>query len=88
MLQHDIPYNEVVVNYWKLIARDPELTSTVIENFLATLNTSCLYETAHENKPRNFNVIAAVAPLKIFYALREILLFADSRAVTKRKLST
>lgn len=81
MLNHELPFDPLLNHYWRLICKDSELTTVVIENFLATLNTSCLVDTSEKTK--YLDPLAAVVPLKIFYALKEMLLCPDAKVVRK-----
>uniref|UniRef100_A0A336MNJ8 CSON014643 protein n=1 Tax=Culicoides sonorensis TaxID=179676 RepID=A0A336MNJ8_CULSO len=44
ILAQPLPYEENIVEYWKLISYDSELAGTVIDNFLSILTSTCLYE--------------------------------------------
>lgn len=83
MLNHDLPFDPLVNHYWRLICKDPELSAVVIDNFLATLNTSCLVD--NSEKMKYLDPLAAPVPLKIFYALKEMLLSIDCKAVSKAR---
>lgn len=84
MLNHDLPFDPLLNHYWRLICKDSELALVVIDNFfLATLNTSCLVDTSEKTK--YLDPLAAVVPLKIFYALKEMLLCTDCRTVSKSR---
>lgn len=79
MLNHDLPFDPLLNHYWRLICKDSELATLVIDNCLATLNTSCLYDTSDRTK--YLDPLAAAVPLKIFYALKEMLLCTDCKLV-------
>lgn len=80
MLNHDLPFEPLLNHYWRLICKDTELATVVIDNFLNTLNTSCLVDTTEKTK--YLDPLAAAVPLKIFYALKEMLLSTDCRVVS------
>lgn len=80
MLNHDLPFDPLLNQYWRLICKDHDLATLVIDNCLATLNTSCLYDTSDRTK--YLDPLAAAVPLKIFYALKEMLLCPDCKSVS------
>lgn len=85
-MNHDLPFDPLINHYWRLICKDNELATVVIDNFLNTLNTSCLVDTSEKTK--YLDPLAAAVPLKIFYALKEMLLSTDLRVVSGESLLT
>lgn len=81
ILAQPLPYDENLIEYWQLICCDLELVGTILDNFLAMLSTSCLYEPdeAKDDTQR----IATVQPFAIFCALKEI--FACREVQTELK---
>uniref|UniRef100_A0A1L8DCH9 Putative heat repeat-containing protein 7a n=1 Tax=Nyssomyia neivai TaxID=330878 RepID=A0A1L8DCH9_9DIPT len=73
MLTQSLPYDTNVAQFWKTLCSDQELTGTIIDNFLQTLATSCLYEPVDQNKKDDRNKIATIQPFAIICALKEIL---------------
>lgn len=81
MLNHDLPFSPLHNHFWRLICKDGDLALIVVDYFLATLNTSCLYDTSEKQK--FLDPVAAAVPLKIFYALKEMLLSSDNKTVRR-----
>lgn len=69
-----------LIEYWQLICCDLELVGTILDNFLAMLSTSCLYEPdeAKDDTQR----IATVQPFAIFCALKEIFACREVQTVS------
>uniref|UniRef100_A0A1B0CX25 Maestro heat-like repeat-containing protein family member 1 n=2 Tax=Lutzomyia longipalpis TaxID=7200 RepID=A0A1B0CX25_LUTLO len=44
MLAQSLPYDANVAQFWRTLCSDQELAGTIIDNFLSTLSSSCLYE--------------------------------------------
>lgn len=70
ILSQQLPFEENVVEYWHTICLDPDLTGLILDNFLAILSSSCLYEPNEGAGDRQ--KIASVPPFAIFCALREM----------------
>lgn len=60
-----------MVEYWHTVCLNKELTAQIIDNFLAILLASCLYEPSNENTGDR-QKIASVQPFAIFCAMREM----------------
>ncbi|XP_059616812.1 maestro heat-like repeat-containing protein family member 1 [Phlebotomus argentipes] len=73
MLAQSLPFDANVAQFWRTLCTDQELAGTVIDNFLATLSSSCLYEPVDQSKKDDRNKIATVQPFAIICALKEIL---------------
>ncbi|GAB0100042.1 maestro heat-like repeat-containing protein family member 1 [Sergentomyia squamirostris] len=73
MLGQSLPYDANVSQFWRTLCSDAELAGIVIDNFLSTLSSSCLYESVDQNKKDDRNRIATVQPFAIMCALKEIL---------------
>uniref|UniRef100_T1H3N0 Maestro-like HEAT-repeats domain-containing protein n=1 Tax=Megaselia scalaris TaxID=36166 RepID=T1H3N0_MEGSC len=71
MLSQSLPFEENVVKYWNTVCLNEELTAQIIDNFLAILMASCLYEPSNDNAGDR-QKIASVQPFAIFCAMREI----------------
>lgn len=56
--------------YWQILAIDPELCGTILDNFLSILSSSCLYESAEGTDRQH---IATTQPFAIHCALNEML---------------
>lgn len=54
-----------------MIGADPELSGTIIDNFLTTLSSSCIYESSEGPSERHH--IATVQPFAILCALHEMM---------------
>lgn len=60
-----------MVEYWHTVCLNPELSAQIIENFLAILLASCLYDPSNENAGDR-QKIANVQTFAIFCAMREM----------------
>lgn len=60
-----------VIEFWQYVSNDSVLAGTIIDHFLNTLSSSCLYE-SHEGASDRQN-IATVQPFAIFCALHEMM---------------
>ncbi|XP_036218360.2 maestro heat-like repeat-containing protein family member 1 isoform X2 [Bactrocera oleae] len=84
MLTQPLPYESNIVEYWHLIANDPELTAALLENFLQILTSSCLYEPS-ESSTSERQKIASIQPFAIFCALKEIMPCKDVKEELHKK---
>ncbi|KAJ6639089.1 Maestro heat-like repeat-containing protein family member 1 [Pseudolycoriella hygida] len=66
-----IPFEANVIEFWRMIGTDRELSGTIIDNFLATLSSSCIYESSEGPSERHH--IATVQPFAILCALHEMM---------------
>lgn len=60
-----------VVEFWKIISTDIDLSEIILENFLTTLSSSCLFEPQDGKDDRQ--KVATIQPFAIICALCEIL---------------
>ncbi|KFB39654.1 AGAP000273-PA-like protein [Anopheles sinensis] len=44
ILSQCLPLEEHVVEYWKTLTMDPDLSGTILDNFIVAVTSSCLYE--------------------------------------------
>lgn len=78
MLALDIPFDAVSSEFWRLAAEDSELSSSIFNNFLNTLTTSCLIEAQEKSSIS----VAALVPLKIFYVFSEMFTVLEVKDVS------
>lgn len=71
-----------MVKYWNTVCLNEELTAQIIDNFLAILMASCLYEPSNDNAGDR-QKIASVQPFAIFCAMREIFPSKEIKNVRK-----
>lgn len=69
-----------VIEFWQYVSTDNILTGTIIDHFLSTLSSSCLYESSDGGGSDRQN-IATIQPFAIFCALREIMPGKEASAV-------
>ncbi|XP_053688196.1 maestro heat-like repeat-containing protein family member 1 [Sabethes cyaneus] len=62
VLGQSLPFEENVIDYWRTITLDAELTGIILDNFTGTVTTSCLYEQQHQDKPRDDSQKAVTLP--------------------------
>ncbi|XP_036319611.1 maestro heat-like repeat-containing protein family member 1 isoform X2 [Rhagoletis pomonella] len=84
MLTQPLPYESNIVEYWHLVANDPELTAALLENFLQILTSSCLYEPSEQTAGER-QKIASIQPFAIFCALKEIMPCKDIKEELNKK---
>lgn len=70
-----------MVDYWRAICLNTELTAQIIDNFLAILMASCLYEPSNENAGDR-QKIASVQPFAIFCAMKEMFISKEIKDVS------
>lgn len=70
------------MEYWHTVCLNTELTAQIIENFLAILMASCLYEPNNENVGDR-QKIASVQPFAIFCAMKEIFPSKEIKEVSR-----
>ncbi|XP_055615310.1 maestro heat-like repeat-containing protein family member 1 isoform X2 [Toxorhynchites rutilus septentrionalis] len=81
LLTQSLPLEEYVIDYWRTITMDAELTGIILDNFIGTVMTSCLCEQQHQDKPRdNVQKAATLQPFSIICVLSEIFKSRDIRA--------
>lgn len=85
ILAQPLPYEENVLEYWKLLSSDPELAGIVIDNFVSILTNTCLYEpndaASRDEKQKK---AVTVQPFAIICAFQE--LFKSEKIRTELKL--
>lgn len=69
-----------MIEFWQHVSTDNILSGTIIDYFLSTLSSSCLYE-PHEGSNSDRQNIATVQPFAIFCALHEIVPGKDITSV-------
>ncbi|BFZ13379.1 hypothetical protein BsWGS_16418 [Bradybaena similaris] len=70
LLTYSLPYDENVVEIWKILAQDSNLTALIFEHFLELLIKSLPYEEKPESKDKPLRT-ATIVPLAVTYALTE-----------------
>lgn len=70
-----------IIEFWKCVSTQAELSGFIIDHFLGILSSSCLYESGERAGPNNQN-IATHQPFAIFCALKEILQGEEIHAVS------
>lgn len=72
ILGQSLPLEDTVVDYWRTIAWDPELTGIILDNFVGTVTTSCLYEQQHQDKPNEAQKTVTLQPFAIVCVLNDL----------------
>lgn len=85
-----IIYFSNVVEYWRTITIDNELSGIVLDNFLTILSSSCLYEqtglSQHDTvayKDDKLPQIATIHPFSIVCAMHEMFLCVEIKSVSE-----
>ncbi|XP_055537388.1 maestro heat-like repeat-containing protein family member 1 isoform X2 [Wyeomyia smithii] len=88
VLGQSLPFEENVIDYWRTITLDAELTGIILENFIGTVTTSCLYEQQHQDKPRDDSQKAVtLPPFTIICVLNEMFKCKEIRAEIKARFT-
>ncbi|CAL1544099.1 unnamed protein product [Lymnaea stagnalis] len=73
LLTYPLPYDENVVEIWKILSQDANLTKSILEHFLELLQKSLPYEEKSDPRDKENTIkTATVVPLAVTYALTEI----------------
>lgn len=72
ILGQSLPLEDNVVDYWRTVARDGELSGIILDNFIGTVTTSCLYEQQHQDKPNDAHKVVTLQPFSIVCVLTEL----------------
>ncbi|XP_058812220.1 maestro heat-like repeat-containing protein family member 1 [Topomyia yanbarensis] len=81
VLSQSLPFEDNVIDYWRTITLDAELTGIILDNFIGTVTTSCLYEQQHQDKPReDAQKAVTLPPFAIICVLNEIFRSQDIKA--------
>ncbi|XP_037026601.1 maestro heat-like repeat-containing protein family member 1 [Bradysia coprophila] len=85
MFSQPLPFEKNVVEFWGMICMDHELSGTIIDNFLATLASSCIYESS--DGPSERHHVATVQPFAILCALHEMMTCAEISGELKQRFA-
>ncbi|KAH9515723.1 Maestro heat-like repeat-containing protein member 1 [Bulinus truncatus] len=82
LLTYPLPYDENVVEIWKILAQDPQLTSQTLEHFLELLLKSLPYEEKPDPRDKEKKIkTATVVPLAVTYAFTEFFKVEETREI-------
>uniref|UniRef100_A0A2C9KZ46 Maestro heat-like repeat-containing protein family member 1 n=1 Tax=Biomphalaria glabrata TaxID=6526 RepID=A0A2C9KZ46_BIOGL len=80
LLTYPLPYDDNVVEIWKILAQDPSLTSQTLEHFLELLLKSLPYEEKPDPRDKVKKIkTATTVPLAVTYAFTEIFKVEETR---------
>ncbi|KAK6982200.1 maestro heat-like repeat-containing protein family member 1 [Biomphalaria glabrata] len=80
LLTYPLPYDDNVVEIWKILAQDPSLTSQTLEHFLELLLKSLPYEEKPDPRDKEKKIkTATTVPLAVTYAFTEIFKVEETR---------
>lgn len=85
MLSTQLPFQSTVIEFWQCVAKEAELTGFIIDHFLGTLASSCLYEVNGEAPDRQNT--ATHQPFAIFCALHELLSGSEIKEELKKRFA-
>lgn len=69
ILSQPLPFEENVLEFWRIVSYDAELSGIVMDNFIGHIKSTCLYEQLELNDARK---AATAQPFAIICALNEI----------------
>lgn len=72
ILGQSLPLEDNIIDYWRTVAWDAELTGIILDNFIGTVTTSCLYEQQHQDKPNDAQKVVTLQPFSIVCVLNEL----------------
>ncbi|XP_055586615.1 maestro heat-like repeat-containing protein family member 1 [Uranotaenia lowii] len=88
ILSQSLPFEENVLEFWRTITLDPELAGIIIDNFIGTVTTSCLYEQQHQDKPRDeAQKAVTLLPFSIICVFNELFKSQDIKSELKSRFT-
>ncbi|XP_059158762.1 maestro heat-like repeat-containing protein family member 1 isoform X2 [Physella acuta] len=73
LLTYQLPYDDNVVEIWKILSQESNLTALILDHFLELLQKSLPYEEKADPRDKEKTIkTATVVPLAVTYALTEI----------------
>ncbi|XP_058442811.1 maestro heat-like repeat-containing protein family member 1 [Malaya genurostris] len=88
VLSQSLPFEDNVIDYWRTITLDAELTGIILDNFIGTITTSCLYEQQHQEKQKEDSQKAVtLLPFAIICVLNEMFKSQDIKVKLKERFT-
>lgn len=88
ILGQSLPLEENVIDYWRIITLDAELTGIILDNFIGAVTTSCLYEQQHQENPRDdAQKAVTLMPFSIICVFYEIFKCHDIKSELKARFT-